>query len=306
MAKRKNSENIYALQYWPTWLGLGLLRLLSIFPLRVLHWLGGGIGLAVFHLHKSRRRIAYTNLKSCFPEQDDSTLWLWVKNNFRHIGRGVMCTGFNWYGSGHRLDRLCQAEGREIIDGLIAEQRRVILLAPHFIALEPGGMWISRQYPTISMYQIAKNRCTDHAIRKGRTRYGGELYERGGAMRTLVRRIRQGRLFYYLPDQDPGRREGVFVPFFGIQTATFPTLSRFARMSNAVVVPVVTRQLEHGQGWCIRFYPPIENFPGSDEIEDTERMNAVIEALIRELPDQYFWVHKRFKSRPEGEPPFYD
>jgi len=306
VGKRKTSDNIYALQYWPTWVGLGLIRLLSVLPLPLLHQMGGLIGVLTFHLHRARRRVAYINIKLCFPKLNEKERWKLVKDNFREIGKGVMSTGVNWFASDARHERLFTVEGKEIIERLKTEKRNIILLAPHFVSLEIGGIYVSKYYPTVSMYQFAKNRCMDHAVRKGRSRHGAELVERGESLRKLVRRIREGRLFYYLPDQDPGRRGGVFVPFYGIQTATFPMLSRFARMSNAVVVPCLTTQLPRGKGWRLRFLEPIDNLPTKDEVADTAKMNQVIEQAIESMPAQYFWVHKRFKSRPTGESSFYE
>lgn len=292
-------------RHWPTWIGVGILRLLALLPLRALRAPGTALGLLIYRLFRSRRHIANTNIALCFPELDETARRRLTRDHFAALGRSILATGYNWFAPGPKLDRLFRLEGREHLDELLDKGEKVILLAPHFIALEIGGIYISRLYPSISMYQYVKNPVMDRVIRKGRTRFGIELVERKASMHGLVKRIRSGRLFYYLPDQDPGPRKGIFVPFFGVETATFPVLSRFARMSGARVVPCLTEQRDDGRGWRIRLLPAIEGFPSGDEHADARLMNETIERTIRMMPSQYFWVHKRFKTRPPGEPSVY-
>lgn len=292
-------------KHWPTWIGIGFLRLLSLLPLPWLSVLGTGLGLAVHALFGSRRRIAARNIALCFPELSDEQQATRTRAHFVQLGRSILATGLHWFAPARRLDRLFRIEGRAHLDDALQRNQRVILLAPHFVALEIGGIYLSRLYPCISMYQYVKNPVVDRVIRRGRSRFGIELTERKAPMLQLVRSIRGGRLFYYLPDQDPGPKKGLFVPFFGVQAATYPMLSRFARLSGAVVIPCLTEQLDRGQGWRIHLLPPIEGFPGADEEADTARMNTVIEAAIARMPSQYFWVHKRFKTRPPGEASVY-
>lgn len=292
-------------KHWPTWIGIGFLRLLSLLPLPWLSVLGTGLGLAVHGLFGSRRRIAARNIALCFPELSDEQQATRTRAHFVQLGRSILATGLHWFAPARRLDRLFRIEGRAHLDDALQRNQRVILLAPHFVALEIGGIYLSRLYPCISMYQYVKNPVVDRVIRRGRSRFGIELTERKAPMLQLVRSIRGGRLFYYLPDQDPGPKKGLFVPFFGVQAATYPMLSRFARLSGAVVIPCLTEQLDRGQGWRIHLLPPIEGFPGADEEADTTRMNTVIEAAIARMPSQYFWVHKRFKTRPPGEASVY-
>ena len=156
----------------------------------------------------------------------------------------------------------------------------------------------------ISMYQHTKNKLVDRYVKLGRGRFDGILVERKEPLRNLIRLIRKGYPFYYLPDQD-ARDKGVFAPFFGVQASTIPVLGKFASMSNAVVIPCSTRILESGKGFEVNLGSPIENFPSGDDVEDTTIMNHAIEVMVEAMPEQYFWVHKRFKTRPEGEPAFY-
>ena len=155
------------------------------------------------------------------------------------------------------------------------------------------------------MYQKIHDPVIDRQIYQGRCRYGGIMIERNASLKTLVRLLRRGLTFYYLPDQNPGRRRGIFVPFFGIQTATYPTLSHFAKLANAVVIPCCSRFLPYGKGVEMVFMPPIKPFPTDDRVADTTLMNQCVEEGIRLMPEHYFWVHRRFKTRPMGEPSLY-
>jgi KDO2-lipid IV(A) lauroyltransferase len=157
-----------------------------------------------------------------------------------------------------------------------------------------------------TMYGKQKNAALDAAIRRGRLRFGEPtVISRQDGIRPVIRTLRDGTPFYYLPDMDLGPKESIFAPFFGVQTATVPALSRLAQVSRAKVMPVITRQLPDGEGYAARFYPVWDDFPTGDIDADTRRMNEFIEARVREMPEQYYWVHKRFKTRPPGEARFY-
>jgi KDO2-lipid IV(A) lauroyltransferase len=170
-----------------------------------------------------------------------------------------------------------------------------------------GGIRLSTEIKVASMYSRSRNAVVDRYLLKSRTRFTeATLVSRHEGIRPLIKTIRSGLPFYYLPDQDYGRHESIFVPFFGIPTATIPALSRLARVADAKVVPAITRQLPGGQGYVLRFYPPWENYPTDDIEADTRRMNAFIEERVREMPEQYLWVHRRFKTRPPGEASLYD
>ena len=291
-------------RYWPTWIGIGLVRVLASAPLPVLYALGNGIGELTFRGFASRRAIAARNVERCFPELDETRRREILRSSFRIVGQSVFCTGVNWWARAERLERLVRTRDRHHYDDALAAGSNVILLAPHFIALEMGGVFLSRERAMISMYQRAKNKVVDEYVRRGRSRFGGEMVERKSPMGALVRAIRRGKPFYYLPDQDAGRR-GLMVPFFGLPASTSPALGRFAEVGRALVIPCFTRQVENAGGWEIIFRAPLADYPTGDAFEDTRRMNACIESAVREMPEQYFWLHKRFKTRPPGEPDFY-
>jgi len=305
MIQKKLSDFLHP-RYWATWIGVGVLRVLSILPLPVTHGLGNIVGDLIHGLHKPRRHIALRNIERCFPELPAQEHKRLVRQQFCEVTKSTLSIGLNWWASKTCLNKLITLKNEHYYKEALATDKNIILLAPHFVALEIGGIFLSAQTPVVSMYQHTRNKLIDELVRRGRARFGAVLVERKAEMLSLVRHTRQGKPFYYLPDQDPGRQKGgVFAPFFNIQTATFPMLSRFAHMAKAVVIPCATKQLAQGRGYEIIFSPPLENFPSNDELADTESMNKAIEQMVRAMPEQYFWVHKRFKTRPEGETDFY-
>jgi KDO2-lipid IV(A) lauroyltransferase len=181
----------------------------------------------------------------------------------------------------------------------------VIILAPHFVGLDAGGIRLAMDRAMASMYSRQKDPVFDRLLYEKRLRFGGHLFARRDELRQAVRAIRAGTPFYYLPDMDLGRSSAVFVPFFGVPAATVTGLSDLARLAGAAVVPCVTRMLPGGGGYVARLYPPWPDFPSGNAAADARRMLAFIEERVLEMPEQYFWLHKRFKTRPEGEARFY-
>ena len=279
--------------------------LLHFLPLRLLAPLGRAAGALLYLLADERRRVTLTNLKLCFPEFDDGARRRMARAHFRAFGRGLLEHGILWWSSRKRVQRLVRVEGLEHWKAV--EGKPVIWLAPHFLGLDMGGARIITEWRGVSVYSRQKNAAFDKVLLHGRTRFVTPvLFSRQDGIRPVVKAIREGLPFYYLPDMDFGARDAIFVPFFGVQAATITGLTRMARLARAVVVPAVTRQLPGAQGYELRFYPAWENFPTDDVEADTRRMNAFIEERVREMPEQYYWVHKRFKTRPPGERGFYE
>jgi KDO2-lipid IV(A) lauroyltransferase len=206
------------------------------------------------------------------------------------------------WGREEDLLRLTRHEGLEYLHEAEREGRAVIVMAPHFIGLNMGGIRVAYEWPgSASVYSRQKNPVLDRIFLRARTRFGNPvLVSRQEGMRSVLRVLRTGKAFYFLPDMDFGRRDSIFSPFFGVPTATITALPRLARLANAKVIPAVTRQ--DGEGYLVKFYPPWEDYPSGDLEADVRRMNAFIEERVREMPEQYFWAHKRFKTRPPGEP----
>ena len=285
-------------------LGVALLWLLwRLLPASALGRLGEWLGVILYGVARSRVRVGLTNLRLCFPELDEAARRRLLKAHFRALGRATLQETVSWWGSREDVERLTRFEGTEHVTPHLGKP--LIWLAPHFVGANIGGVRASIAYaPAVSMYATIKNPVIDRLMLHARTRFGeSELYSRQDGIKPVLRAIKRGRPFYYLPDMDYGASDAVFVPFFGTPAATITGLSRIARASGAVVIPFITRQ-ESG-GYVTRFYPAWENFPTDDVEADTRRMNAFIEERIREIPAQYFWLHKRFKTRPIGEPSLY-
>ena len=295
---------LYHPAYWPTWLGLGFMRLLSFMPLPVLWVLGSVLG-AFFHLFPSKiKETALINVGLCFPELGKEGQAGLVRKHFRSLGVSILCYGLGWWSSPVRLHRLIKFRDRQYYDDAIAAGKSIIVFAPHFLALDITGITLSSERLYISMYRASRNRLIDRMLKR-RGRFGAVLFERKSNLKSLIRHLREGRPFYYLPDQDPGSAESVFVPFFGVPAATVTALSRIAKMTNAAVAPCYNRILPWGRGFEVRFEEPLRDFPSGDLEKDARRMNEEIEKAIRLNPEQYLWGYRRFKTRPAGSPPVY-
>jgi Kdo2-lipid IVA lauroyltransferase/acyltransferase len=279
-----------------------LLWLLHFLPLPILAIIGQGLGLLLFHIGKRRRKIVLINLSLCFPEQSEQERRILAKAHFKVLGRSILERSILWWSSRERLSRLIRVEGEAKIQALLDAERPIILLAPHFVGLDAGGIGIALRLDVVSIYSAQKNAVFDQLLYRGRSRFGKQLLlSRQDGARASVKAMKSGRPFYYLPDMDFGSRDSVFVPFFGVQAATITGLSRLSRAAGAVVVPCVTRLLPGGKGYVVDIGDPWTDFPTSDVEADTERMNAFIENVVRTMPEQYYWVHRRFKTRPEGQ-----
>lgn len=283
-----------------------LLYLIQLLPFALIQKIGALFGILGYYLAAPRRRVGRINLQKCFPELSDHERTRLLKAHFRHMGTLLAEYGLYWYGSAARLKKLVRYQDKHYLDEALAAGEKVILLYPHFTAFELAVYALNQDVPLISMYSHQKNQALDKQILKGRHRYQNVfLIGRTEGLRAIIKELKKSPApFLYLPDQDFGRKESVFVHFFGIQTATIAGLSRIAALTHAKVIPLIpTRQPDGTVN--LRFYPAWENFPSEDAVADTQRMNDFIETRVREQPEQYFWLHKRFKTRPEGEESFY-
>lgn len=292
-------------RYWPSWVLVGIVRLLGLLPFPLLWVLGMGIGCLSYLLAGARRRVALCNLVICFPKLTERARKQLAVLHFGYLGVAACTQGLVWVSSRRRLGRIVKLRHREYIDEPLQGGRNLIVMVPHFMGLELGGAaFTALVHPGLYMYQKIRNPVIDHQMRRSRSRFGAVSVERSDDLRRMLREIHKGTPLFYLPDQDPGRR-GIFVPFCGIATATVPMLSRFARLGKAQVIPVYARYLPWGRGLELSFHPPLDPFPTDGQEADTALMNRTIEARVRITPEQYFWVHRRFKTRPLGEPPIY-
>lgn len=293
------------LRYWPTWAGLGVLRVLARLPLPVVAPIGATLGLLLYALHGPRRRVVQINIARCFPELPERERERLVRRHFRAFGRTLIEVALAWWAGPRRLRRLVRFRNPHHYEEALSAKRPIIFLAPHFLGLEIAGIRLSLDTPLVSVFHGTKNRLVRELMWRARTRFGLKLIEYDRPFTSLVRAVKSGTPLYYLPDQDAGRRHSVFAPFFRIPAATFTALPRLAQMTDAVVILCVAYQRSWGRGYDVVFHPPLANFPSADPLADTTRMNAEIERAVRQHPEQYFWLHKRFKTRPPGEPTFY-
>ena len=278
---------------------VALLWLLHFLPLRVLAIFGRGLGLLFYYFGRQRRKIASINLAWCFPELDIAQRNRLARSHFQALGRSMLERSILWWGSRERLSRLVRIEGKEKIQALRDAGRPIILLAPHFVGLDAGGVAITMRFDIVSLYAEQASATFDRLFLKGRSRFGNQLLlSRKDGVRASVKAMKSGRPFYYLPDISARRRDSVFVPFFGIPTATITATSRLAHAANAAVVPCVTRMLPGSGGYVVEIGDPWIDYPTDDVEADTSRMNRWIESVVRTMPEQYFWVHRRFKLRP--------
>ncbi|MDH4163535.1 MAG: lysophospholipid acyltransferase family protein [Nitrospirota bacterium] len=293
-----------ALRYLPTWIGIAVMRAISLLPMPAIWLLGSGLGSLVGMFPSKLKKIAAINIRICFPERTDAERASLLRRHFRVLGVSILSYGLGWWSSAERLRKLVHFRDRHHYDQAVASGRNIILFSPHFLALDISGITLSSERPMVSMYRAPRNGLLDAMLRK-RGRFGALVFERKDNLKALIRLIREGKPFYYLPDQDPGGADAVFVPFFGMPAATVTAFSRIAVMTNALVIPCYNRILPWGRGFEVRFEAPLAGYPSDDPVQDARRMNESIEKVIRQYPDQYLWSYRRFKTRPAGESSLY-
>ena len=284
-----------------------ILYLIHLLPIKAIHAIAKVLGWLCYYLVKPRRKVGQINLAKCYPELSDTERTQILKQHFYHMACLILEYGVCWYSKAERLQQLVRYVDKQHLDVVLEAGEKVIVLYPHFTAFEMAVYKLNQDVPLVSMYGHQKNQLLDERMLKGRHRYNNVfLVARQEGLRGLIRMMRKRpeAPFLYLPDQDFGRKDSVFVNFFGLPTATITGLSRIAHMTDAKIVPAIPTRLDDGT-FELRFYPAWDNFPSADPIADTQRMNDFIEARVREHPAQYFWLHKSFKTRPEGEQNWY-
>jgi KDO2-lipid IV(A) lauroyltransferase len=288
-----------------TRLWIGVLRLLhALLPIRALAWLGEAFGSLLYRLARTRRHVVQTNLRLCFPELPEAERSRLARAHVRAFGRSMLLETVSWWGSAAEVERLVEVQGADLLEQYAGKP--VVLLVPHFVGINSGGIRMTRlPVRLVNIYSPVKNPAIERVVADSRHRFGEALlFDRHAGIKPVLRALKQGYVFHYSPDQDYGRKDAIFAPFFGVPAATITGLSRVARAAGAVVIPALT-VWEQGR-YILRFHPAWEGFPSADAEADTRRMNAWLEAQIRQYPEQYFWVHRRFKTRPPGEKGFYD
>ncbi len=293
------SWRLWTPRYWPTALLLALLWSLTALPFSTQLALGKLLGHAAYYVLPARRRIAAANLALCFPDLSPAERHALLKRNFVSLGQGVLETAMSWWAPADKLMPLAHIQGLEHLHRAQARGKGVLLLSAHFTTFEIAGRMLAEYIPFHVLYRLHKNALFEHVTRKNRERRFESAIPRHD-MRALLRSLKANYPVWYAPDQNYGREHSIFAPFFGIPTSTITATARIAKLSGASVVPFFPRRLEGNTGYLLTLLPALENFPSGDIEQDTARINEIIEAEIRALPEQYLWVHRRFKTRPPG------
>jgi len=290
----------YSIRYWPTWLGLGLLWCTTRLPYSWQTGIGRLLG-NTFRLFASHRKhIAQVNLTLCFPELAEQDRQKLLAEHFKSLGIGIMETAMSWWSTEKQLKKLVSIEGLGNLQSALQGGKGVILLSAHFTTLEIGGRLLALHAPFHVMYRKHKNPVIERVMRNARIRNFDRAIPRKD-LRAMLQSLKQNLPVWYAPDQDYGARHSIFVPFFGIPAASITASSRLARMSGAAIVPFFQTRLPDNRGYRLTLHPALQDFPGTDIEQDILRINQLIEAEIRKQPEQYLWVHRRFKTRPPGE-----
>jgi len=292
-------------RYWPSWIGVAVIWLVARLPFRALLALGRLAALLTTHLPGERRRVARRNLQLCFPELNEAARAQLLRATLADLGMMLVEFALAWMGSERGIARVpCVIEGLEHLESCREQRRGVLLVGAHFSHLELCARLVSQRIRIAGMYRIMDNPVFEQTVLRARLCYADAMFTKDDIRRTVTY-LKRGGTVWYAPDQDMRGKDAVFVPFFRVPAATITATHHLARLSGAAVIPFFHRRREDGRGYVLRLEAPLDNFPGVDVIADTARVNSAIERMVCEAPAQYLWVHKRFKSRPQGETPLY-
>lgn len=293
-------------KYWLAWLGVGLLFISSLLPYSTLLFLGKWLGRGATVFAKKRGRIAQRNLSLCFPELSQAELNQKVRLNFENTGIALFEMGMAWFWPSWRVRGLLKIRGVEHVEKAIINGQGIIFLGAHFLTLEIGARAVGLTQPCNAVYRKHSNAVLDYWFYTGRMREHKAMLDRQD-FKGMLRVLKNADALWYAPDHDYGPyRSSVFAPFFAVEnTNTVSGTSTLARVKNSCVIPVFLKRLPGSEGYELVFYPTLENFPSKDIEADTKVTNQQIEKMVLECDDQYMWMHKRFKTRPEGEASLY-
>lgn len=291
-------------RHWPAWTAIGIIRAVARLPYPALLRLGRGLGWLAARLLVSRRRVAERNIALCLPALSADERRTLVEANLRDAGIMLVEFALAWFGSDEAISNVpVQIDGLERLAEAKANGRGVLLVGGHFSHLELCARLVSHRHRIAAMYRVMDSPVFEQQVLAARMGYGDAMFTKT-QIRQSVRYLHDGGVLWYAPDQDMRGKDSVFVPFFGVPAATISATHHLARMSGALVMPFFHRRLPDG-GYVIRIGEPLHDFPSDDIVADTARINTEIEAMVRAAPDQYFWLHKRFKTRPNGSAPIY-
>ncbi|MEO8670667.1 MAG: LpxL/LpxP family Kdo(2)-lipid IV(A) lauroyl/palmitoleoyl acyltransferase [Tahibacter sp.] len=295
---------LHSPRYWPSLLGLATVRALARLPLPVLHRIGSVAGWIAQHLLFARAHIARRNLAQCFPDMDHLQREALLQATLRDSGRMLVEFALAWFGSDAAIASIpCRIEGLEHLQAARDSGQGVLLVGGHFSHLELCARLVSQRIRIAGMYRVMDSAVFERAVLAARLHYADAMFAKD-ELRATVRYLKRGGTVWYAPDQDMRGKDSVFVPFFNVPAATITATHHLARLSGAQVLPFFHRRLPDGS-YALRIAPALADFPSDDVLADTARVNTAIEAMVREAPEQYLWLHKRFKTRPPGDKPVY-
>jgi KDO2-lipid IV(A) lauroyltransferase len=302
--ERNQQTSFFAPRFWPTWLGLAMLWPLHLLPYRLQVAIGGITGMLFMLINPYRRLIVKTNLALCFPQLDEQERRQLGHRSFKSLGVSLIEEGSSMWASDRFFSKRGQIQGLEHLRAAQQQGKGVLLLSGHFCSIDFAARLLLREYPVSFTYQELRNPLSNHFVKKKREQFAHHLIHRHD-MRGFIRALKAGEVVWYAPDQSQKRENSVFAPFFGIPANTLTATTKLAKITGAAVMPFEIERLPHARGYALTIQPPLEDFPGESETADATRFNALIESQVRKNPDQYLWIHRRFKKRPGDEPKLY-
>ncbi|TDB58580.1 Kdo(2)-lipid IV(A) acyltransferase [Photorhabdus khanii] len=292
-------------RYWLTWFGISLLYLLVLLPYPIIYWIGTRLGRFSMRFLKKRAKIAERNLELCFPDIPQEKRNELLIKNFESVGMGVFETGIAWFWPDWRVERWFKVTGRENIQKIQAREQGIIVIGIHFLTLELGARILGLLNPGVGVYRPNDNPVMDWLQTWGRLRSNKYMLDRKD-VKGMIRCLKNGEIVWYAPDHDYGPRNSVFAPLFAVEHAATTTgTSILARLADPAMIPFTPRRLPDGKGYELIIQPAVDGFPKDDEVKAAAFMNKVVEQEILQAPDQYMWLHRRFKTRPDGQPSLY-
>lgn len=292
------------LRQWPTWLGIGLAALLARLPWPLQRMLGRWLGGFLHAFLRDRRRVAERNIALCFPELEPAQQAALVRRSFSELGIGLFEFARAWWGGVQPMRHDLRVEGLEHLAAAREGGRGVIVISGHFTTLEMAARLMCDYAPLAGMYRPHDQGAMEWAVKHGRLRYAAQMFTRE-ELRPALKHLKQGGLLWFAPDQDTRRGESVFVPFFNLPAYSLTSTHQLARLSGAAVIAFAHERRADG-GYTLRLSPAFADFPSKDATADTARVMAAIEAMVRQVPAQYLWIHRRFKRQPDGRGKLYE
>ncbi|MBT5232151.1 MAG: LpxL/LpxP family Kdo(2)-lipid IV(A) lauroyl/palmitoleoyl acyltransferase [Methylococcales bacterium] len=284
---------------------LSTLYLVAKLPYRLQMGLGAGLGWLMYRVMPIRKHFAEVNIGLCFPELSEVKQAKLVRDHFDSFGKATIETAMAWWSSDRQLAKLVSIKGLEHLKSAQASGQGVLMLSAHFTTLELGGRLLALTQPFQVSYKAHKKKplFNEVMLRARERRFQKAISSK--QPRDMIKSLKGGNILWYAPDQDYGRKQSVFAPFFGVPAITLTSTARIVKMTNALVVPFYVQRLPNGQGYQLIIEPALSAFPAGDDLVDAAAINALIERWVRLVPEQYLWVHRRFKTRPVGEAKFY-